>query len=118
MQLSKAEWAEHLARWREGGETASRYCQEHGLKLGSLRYWSGRIRRESAKALNDAFEGAPRFAKVRGQDSGEQEVALARTTSTPLRLRVGGVEIEVAEGFDAQTLRRVIGVLQSPGGGS
>lgn len=114
MELSKAEWADHLERWRRSGETATRYCEAHGLKLGSLRYWSGRIRRETDRALNETFESSPpRFAKVRRRERSE------RTSTKPraLRLHVGEVEVEVPPEFDAGTLRRVLEVLRSPGGG-
>ena len=90
------------------GKTATGYCEEHGLKLGSLRYWSGRLRRESARALNETFERrAPRFAKVRRREGSETSV------STALRLNVGEVQVEVPAEFDEGTLRRVLEVLLS-----
>ena len=111
MELSRAEWAEHVERWRVSGKTATGYCEEHGLKLGSLRYWSGRIRRESARALNETFETrAPRFAKVRRREGSETSVSAA------LRLNVGEVQVEVPAEFDEGTLRRVLEVLCAAGG--
>ena len=112
MELSRAEWAEHVERWRLSGKTATGYCEEHGLKLGSLRYWSGRLRRESARALNETLETrAPRFAKVRRREGSETSVS-----STALRLHVGEVQVEVGPEFDEGTLRRVLEVLLSTGG--
>ncbi len=117
MDLSRAEWAEHLERWRQSGETATRYCEEHGLKLGSLRYWSGRIRREVAESLNETMEPAvrkrPRFARVRrrGRTEAKKEVR-----SAPLRLHVGEVQVEVPPEFDADSLGRLLAVLQESGG--
>jgi len=114
MELSRSDWADHLEQWRRSGETARRYCDEHGLKLGSLQYWSGRIRRESGEALNETFETPPaKFAKVRRRGT-------ARVKSrppAPLRVVVGGVQVEVPVEFDAGTLRRVLDVLGSLGGG-
>lgn len=105
---------DHLEQWRRSGETATRYCDEHGLKLGSLRYWSGRIRRESGEALNEAFEEPlAKFAKVRRRGAARGK----RPPPAPLRLVVGVVEVEVPVEFDAGTLRRVLEVLRSPGGG-
>lgn len=87
------------------------YCEEQALKVSSLRYWSGRIRRESREALDDAFEAStPRFAKVRTPKRATPETASA----APIRVVLGETAVEVPVDFDAETLRRVLDVL---GGG-
>ena len=87
------------------------YCEKRGLKLSSLRYWSGRIRRES---LDEKFDGSrAHFAKVRRRATSPPRA----TTSEPLRVVVGDVRVEVGSDFDADTLRRVLAVLGSMGGG-
>lgn len=117
MELSKAEWAEHLERWRRSGQTATGYCEQHGLKLGSLRYWSGRIRREVAESLDETVEPAPstrpRFARVRRRGRAEPKDALQ---PAPIRLHVGEVQVEVPSEFDAGALERVLEVLRQTGG--
>jgi len=117
MELSRAEWADHLERWRQSGETATRYCEQHGLKLGSLRYWSGRIRREVAESLNETMEPAarkrPRFARVRRRGRVEEK---KEARPAPLRLHVGEVQVEVPSEFDADSLGRVLAVLRQGGG--
>jgi len=115
MELSRAEWAGHLERWRESGETATRYCEEHGLKLGSLRYWSGRIGRERAEAARElAPTSEVTFARVERRRPRRASAA----ASGVLRLRVDGVEVDVPSDFDGPTLRRLLEVLRSSGGGS
>jgi hypothetical protein len=114
MELSRADWADHLEQWRRSGETATRYCEEHGLKLGSLRYWSGRIRGESGRASNETLESSPpRFAKVRRRGRSEA----SGDESSAVRLHVGEVQVVVGRDFDADTLGRVLEVLRSTGGG-
>lgn len=117
MELSKAEWEDHLARWRRSGQTATGYCERHGLKLGSLRYWSGRIRREVAESLHETVEAAAakpaRFARVRRRARVEAKV---EARPAPLRLHVGDVQVEVPSEFDADLLGRVLEVLRQTGG--
>ncbi|MFK7991250.1 MAG: hypothetical protein AB8I08_34865 [Sandaracinaceae bacterium] len=111
MRLTKAEWTSHVSAWRSSGSSARAYCEERELKVSSLRYWSGRIRRESREALDDAFDDSPpRFAKVR---TPERSAAGARAAA-PIRVVVSEVAVEVPVDFDAETLRRVLDVL---GGG-
>ena len=38
-------WRGHVARWRASGETAEVFSNRHGLVVGTLRYWSSRLRR-------------------------------------------------------------------------
>lgn len=38
-------WRDHVARWRASGETAEVFSKRHGLVVGTLRYWSSRLRR-------------------------------------------------------------------------
>lgn len=118
MQLTKTQWANHVQAWRSSGTSARVYCEKRGLKLSSLRYWSGRIRREAAaEALDEKFDAGPaRFAKVRR--TGTKAPSSSRTTvSEPIRVVVGDVRVEVGAEFDAETLRRVLEVLGAMGGG-
>ena len=102
-----------MAGWRRSGQSATGYCEQHGLKLGSLRYWSGRIRREVAASLNETVEQAPaqppRFARVRRRGRAESK---SEAQSSPLRLCVGEVQVEVPRDFDADALTRVLAVLR------
>jgi len=110
------EWVGHVEAWRTSGESAGDFCAQRGLKVGSLRYWSGRLRRESSEALDAAFEASPvRLAKVcRTGRSGGQ--GTSKGTAPTIRLESGGVQVEVSRDFDPVTLSRVLDVLASRGG--
>jgi len=117
MRLTKTQWANHVRAWRSSGTPAREYCEKRGLKLSSLRYWSERIRREAAEALDEKLEGRPaRFAKVRRTSTKAASPPRA-AISEPLRVVVGDVRVEVGAEFDADTLRRLLEVLGSMGGG-
>jgi hypothetical protein len=38
-------WRGHVSRWRASGETAEAFSKRQGLVVGTLRYWSSRLRR-------------------------------------------------------------------------
>lgn len=116
MTTGRAEWAGHVEEWRSSGETATAFCEERGLKLRSLRYWSGRMRREAGQALNETVAAHQvRIARVRTkrERAGAEETVVA---AVPIRVRVGEMAIEVVPGFDEETLARVLGVVTRAGG--
>lgn len=109
MHLTKREWAEHVARWRSSGLVARDYCVSQGLKLSSLRYWASKMRRDAGAALNEAVEGKPaRFAKVQLRSSKTTRLPSPASSTRDLRVAVADMEVSVPEGFDAETLERVL----------
>jgi hypothetical protein len=72
------------------------FCQENKLSLWQLRYWSVRERQRARDVA--AAEFAP--------------VAVSAGEGSGLWLRLGpGAELRIDPGFDAATLRRVLGCL-------
>ena len=106
----RTDWAAHLAAWRASGKTASVYCAEQGLKLGALRYWSGRmVRREDSGAT--AAPERVRLAQVRTQPSTRPRVGGV------LSLSIGAVTVQVPEGMDVAALRETVAMLLDVVGG-
>jgi len=69
----------------------------------------GRLRAEPKTSFDEAVEYGPvRFAAV----SVSRPVS-ASTEESGIRLRVRGVEIEIAPEFCSRTLRRLLGVLEA-----
>ncbi len=112
--MTETEWIAHVSAWRQSGETASEYCERRGLKVGSLRYWSSRFRREQREQKTEGAERAAthglRMARVLRADSDPGPLP---STDAPrgLRVWVGQSCVEVSAGFDAETLGRLLQVL-------
>lgn len=112
----RSQWRGHIAAQASSGLSAVAYCEVHGLHPKSFYRWK-RVLRESGE-LGDLLGGAatamafspgppkPVFAEVRvsgatGPAASGVEVALRE-----------GVTVRVSPGFDAETLRRVVSVLE------
>lgn len=73
-------WSGHVARWRASGETAEAFSKRHGLVVGTLRYWSSRLRRLAAE----------------GDEPKPPELRIAQVVRTPApRLLPGRAMIEI-----------------------
>lgn len=110
--MDRTDWAAHLAAWRGSGKTASVYCAEHGLKLGALRYWSGRMAR--GPGSSETGKRAPervRLAQVRTQPASRP------AASGVLSLSIGDVTVQVPEGMDVAALRETVVMLLDVVGG-
>jgi hypothetical protein len=100
-----AVWKKRVSAWRASGLTAAVFCDEQGLVLSSLRYWTQRVRRDDEAAAPPPV----RLAQVVRQ----AEPPLADVAA--LVVEVGGARISVARGFDRATLAAVIDVLGASG---
>ena len=96
-------WREIVEGLEEGRESVAAYCRRKGVTETSFYRWRKRLRNEEA--------ARPRFVPV--------EIVDARAVGRPAV--EAGVEIElrgdrrvrVSAGFDADVLRRAVGVLES-----
>jgi hypothetical protein len=117
-----AEWATLIEQWRQSGLSLPAFCQRHGLSRGTMQNWVYKplLRHAVEQARSQARlidtrcldplspEPSPSFLPVR--------IAEASPVSdrTGIEVVLGpGRRIAVAQGFDAETLRRVLAVLES-----
>ena len=94
-------WRQALARWRHSGITVRAYCAQHGLSEPSFYAWRKELARRDRRAAEPAG-GVAAFVPV--QIVPEPGVAIE------IVMRQGHV-VRVRPGFDRQTLRSVLAVL-------
>lgn len=117
LRRSAAAWAALIDEWHESGLSLPAFCQRRGLNSGTMQGWVYK------RTHKDALERAQR-------DEGSAEDPPTAAAFLPVRIvaaeRVhegadrSGVEIllgasrriAVAAGFDPETLRRVVAVLE------
>jgi hypothetical protein len=112
-----AEWAALIDQWQESGLSLPVFCQRRGLNPGTMQGWvykrthKGAI--ERARRDGDTAEAPPAaaaFLPVRVIGA-EQEHEGTGRSGVEIVLGVGR-RIAVGAGFDPETLRRVVAVLE------
>ena len=110
MRTSREEWAKRVKRWKDSDLTASEFSAELGINARTLSYWKWRLSKEASpgsgkrprvQPLRDRVKTKPTFVEV-----------TAALSSPGLELVVGErLVVRVPDGFEVETLRRVMTVL-------
>ena len=99
-ESKEAYWRRTLQEWRDSGLKACDFQRRNNLNKHAFIYWK-------LKLMDELRKDRPSFAV--------KMPTAARGAASPsrIRLRVGErFTVELTEGFDAQTLREVLAVLQ------
>jgi hypothetical protein len=124
VQRQAAEWASLIDRWRASGLSLPDFCSQHGLKRGTMQNWVYKT------PLKRAVEEVRRQARSAGTPHLDQlpppapspaflPIRVTEAAGPPVPERAGvevvlapGRRIVIAPGFDPETLRRVVAVLE------
>ena len=112
------DWVALIDEWREGGLSLSAFCERRGLNLGTMQGWV--YKRGHRLTIEQA-----RRQSVDPRCPAEDPPAVTFVPvhlATPIAAAGSGVEVVlgvgrrvvVAPGFDPETLRRVVAVLEDP----
>jgi hypothetical protein len=120
---TREEWRARIAACERSGLTQREFAARNGLNAGTLSWWKWRLRADGA--IGNEAEPAPSKATAEGMadedDDGGTEVLefvelapVQRGEESDHRLEVvvGAASVLVPNGFDANTLRRVLDVLE------
>lgn len=93
-------WQSHIESWKQSGKTQSDFCRDNGLGIKVFGYWKRKLCSKRAAAVGlvpvSIKRPYPAFAN----------------TGASLRVIVGsGYGIDVGDGFNPDTLRRLIDTL-------
>jgi hypothetical protein len=104
-QTTDAERSEHLRAWEASGLSARAYAERAGINPNTLVGWRWQRRQQ---APGDAPAEVGRLEWI--------ELPVPRDAApwdATIELRIAGVWIRVRDGFEATTLRRVLGVVEA-----
>lgn len=88
-------WEDRIKGWKESGLSQAEYCRAHELKKYQFLYWKKRIMPDKARLVE-----VPLAAPI-------------HSVPKPLSLSVGSrYSIRIEAGFDADTLRELLEVLE------
>ena len=105
-QRSRNEWQRLVAGWPRSGLTQEVYCARHGISVGSLRRWRLIFGKDGAPQPQ-ATAPATEFVAV--TLVGDAPTASAAELTLVL---TDGLRLEVGAQCQAETLKRVLGVLR------
>src|SRR5450432_2330747 len=110
MRANRDEWVKRVDRWRESGLTAEEFANELGCSRRSLVFWKWKLGK-GARATRVVSS-----AKVRRVAMTRLPLVELSPLATPDRFElelVGGRRLTIPSGFEADTLRRLLAVLES-----
>jgi hypothetical protein len=127
VRLRAVDWAALIDEWRRSGLSLPAFCQRHGLSRGTMQNWV--YKPALRHAVDEARRAArpPAVAPVRADGPPPPDpspaflpvriVEVAAGHDVPDRSGVeivlgAGRRVVVAAGFDSETLRRVLAVLE------
>jgi hypothetical protein len=120
-----AEWAKLIDQWRASGLSLPAFCSKHGLKRSTMQNWAYKTSlkqaveeaRHQARSAETPQQGPP---PLPAPSPAFLPICIAEVTADPpVPVRTGvevvlaaGRRIVVGAGFDPETLRRVVAVLE------
>jgi hypothetical protein len=95
-------WQDQVMAWKASGLKQMQYCRDHQLSKHAFVYWKLKLLGKDASPATLVPVSARQLRQIqRGNDSGQ------------IRLVVGErYHVEVHPGFNAQTLRELLGILE------
>jgi len=106
-RVGRAEWTKRVERWRDSGLSAGEFGAEIGVNPRTLTYWKWRL----------GQEGQPKPARLERKAAAPTVTPFVEVQSTPssggYELALGnGRRLQIPAGFDADTLTRLLAVLE------
>jgi len=112
-------WRDTVHLWQRSGQTVRAFCAEHHLPEPSFYAWRRVIRTRDQPARGDTHGPLPAFVPVRVTSSSPRPTTPPLRLTTPLptpgllELVIGsGRVVRVPPGFDADTLRHLLAILE------
>ena len=108
-----------VQRSKDGDLTAAEFAAELGINAQTLTYWKWRLGKEEEQSLPARRASRPRRdERKRTARAKPKFVEVTTISAPPSRLELvmrEGVVVRVPDGFDVETLRRVMSALDAPG---
>lgn len=106
---TRPQWQALVEGWAESGLTQHQYCTQQGISVTSFHRWRERLGQEADHGDPGSSEAAPmRLLPVQWHE----EPVPSRSGPALTLVLATGLRVEVAAHFEAETLRRLLAVVQ------
>jgi hypothetical protein len=103
-------WRTRVESWRASGLTAKQFAAEHGIRAGTLVWWSWRLGMKAKQPLAARTKSPPaKIATTPPLTFLEMTAVYAEPIEVVLP---SGLRVRVGDGFAERTLARVLDVLE------
>jgi len=106
-------WRRHVDAWQRSGLTRREYAERHDLNPRTLSWWRWKLAKDERLAHDDTVHAgddpevvALSFVEV------EDDIAARESVGHPIEILAGGLPVRVSRGFDGDTFRRVVEILE------
>ena len=106
-ELRLAHWAQIMQDRVDSGMTIRAYCKAKGMGLNTYFYWQKKLREAAAQQLSAAAQAGQQGLVPSGWAPVSSAEEMVPEQESGLTLRVGGVEVQVRQGFDEALLASV-----------
>lgn len=118
LAVSPSEWSEWIEQWRSSGLSQREFCRRHGLAMATFNRKAVALLGRSCRCgqvVRPETE-SPRWLEVRMSGSGVGKTGeLEEVAGDGFEVVVQGRwRVRLGPQFDAEGLRRLLGVLESP----
>jgi hypothetical protein len=110
-------WRRMVRRWKRSGQTGRDFCATRGLSEPSFYAWRREIARRDQEPPPPTCCPLPPGPAAGARPPVFQELTLAATTPPVAVIEVvlaHGQVLRISPGFDADLLRQLLGVLETP----
>ena len=111
-----AEWVELIDQWQASGLSLPAFCEQNGLNAGTMSGWvykrthKATLEQARREASGEDRDTAAAFVPVRVIEVGPEPPSPDRSG---VEIVIGpGRRVVIGPGFDSETLRRVVAVLE------
>jgi len=94
------EWATRVAEWKSSGLSGTKFCEERGISVATLYWWSRRLKRAQKPSSK---RETVRLARV----------VRSQVSTAPVIVQVGLARVEITTDVDRETLLIVFEALAS-----
>jgi len=106
-RATREQWEQWIRQWQRSGLDAASFAEREGLKAERLRWWRWQLGMGPRAKSSTA---PPPFVEVKLV--GVVEPKAAEPEASALEVLIGPRRVVVRPGFDAQSLRQVLAVLE------
>jgi hypothetical protein len=109
-RATRDEWRKRVRAWKASGLSCAQFAGRAGIHAGTLSWWRWKLGTEGSERRGGQRRVPPRVAFVELTPAPPREAA---SGCECLELTVGGITLRVPDRFEAQTLARVLEVLEA-----